>query len=130
MSKRDGTSPSTRRTRVVIADDMAHVRDGLRRAIELGDGLEAVGEARDGLEAFRLVREARPDVVLMDARMPRMDGLEATRQIKERWPEVRVVILTIHADHRAEADAAGADVFLAKGCPIQELLDALTRPGK
>ena len=72
-----------------------------------------------------MVEERRPDVVLMDARMPVMDGLEAARLIKERWPEIRVVAFTIHAAYRAASLTAGADVFLIKGCPPAELLRAI-----
>jgi CheY-like chemotaxis protein len=69
-------------------------------------------------------------VVLMDARMPVMDGLQATRLIKDQWPHVRVVVLTVYAARRAEALAAGADAFLVKGCPAEELLQAILSPAK
>ncbi len=116
--------------RVVIVDDVTHVREELRRTLRLGKGLDVVGEAGDGREALRLVKEIRPDVMLIDARMGGMDGLEATRRVKKEWPDVWVVILTMHTECRADALAAGADVFLAKGCPIQELLDAVSIPEK
>lgn len=60
-------------------------------------------------------------VVLMDVKMPVMDGLQAARIIKERWPGIRVMALTVHASYRVEARAAGADAFLVKGCPPEEL---------
>jgi DNA-binding NarL/FixJ family response regulator len=84
-----------------------------------------VGEATNGQEALSLVEECRPDLILMDARMPVMDGLEATQLIKARWPEVKVVILTMYPAYRAEALAAGADAVLVKGCPPEKLLDAI-----
>ena len=87
--------------------------------------VEVVGEAADGQEAMRLVAERQPEVVLMDAQMPVIDGLEATRLIKRRWPEVRVVVLTMYPTYRVEALAAGADAFLVKGCPSEELLKAI-----
>ncbi len=112
--------------RVVIVDDVAHVREELSRTMRLGEGLKVVGQASDGREALRLVEESLPDVMLIDARMRGMDGLEATRRVKKEWPGVWVVLLTMHSECRADALAAGADVFLAKGCPVQELLDAVS----
>lgn len=137
--------------RVLIADDRPRSRNGLRALLATarlsasrlslgaepqaegstksqGEALsevEVVGEAADGREAVRLVEKCQPDVVLMDARMPVMDGLEATRLIKDRWPEVKVVVLTMYASYRADALAAGADAFLVKGCPAEELLQAI-----
>jgi DNA-binding NarL/FixJ family response regulator len=84
-----------------------------------------VAEAADGREAVRMVEQFRPDVVLMDARMPAMDGLEATRLIKDKWPEVKLVMLTVYRAFRTEALAAGVDAFLVKGCPPEHLLEAI-----
>lgn len=111
--------------RVLIADDRALARDGLRALLTTVPGVEVVGEAADGLEAVRQADEHRPDVVLMDARMPLLDGLEATRRIKARWPDVRVVVLTVHAACRQAALAAGADGFLVKGGPDDALIEAV-----
>ena len=72
-----------------------------------------------------MVGECRPDVVLIDARMPVMDGLEATRLIKDKWPEVKVIVLTMYPMYRAKALAVGADDFLVKGCPPEDLLEAI-----
>jgi DNA-binding NarL/FixJ family response regulator len=112
-------------TRVLIADHRARSRSGMRALLDLQPEIEVVGEAADGREAVRLVEELRPDVVLMDAKMPVMDGLEATGHIKEKWPKARVVLLTIHPGYRAEALAAGADAFLVKGCPARDLRKAI-----
>lgn len=108
--------------RVLIADDYARSRSGLRALLATCPEVEVVGEAVNGQEAIHQVAECHPDVVLMDARMPMMDGMEATRQIKRRWPKVKVVIFTIYTRYRTEALAAGADAFLIKGCPGKELL--------
>jgi len=112
-------------TRVLIADDRPRSRDGLKALLLTWPEVEVVGEAADGREAVGLVEESHPDVVLMDSRMPVMDGLEATRLIKGNWPEVRVIVLTLYASHRTDALAAGADAFLVKGCPAEELLEAI-----
>jgi DNA-binding NarL/FixJ family response regulator len=112
-------------TRVLIADDRARSRGGLRALLDLQPEIVVVGEVEDGREAVCLVEALQPDVVLMDVKMPVLDGLEATRRIKAQWPEVRVVLLTIHPGYRAEALAAGADAFLIKGCPARDLWKAI-----
>jgi DNA-binding NarL/FixJ family response regulator len=114
--------------RVLIADDRPHSRDGLRALIAMWPNVEVVGEAGDGREALQLMEACRPEVVLMDVRMPVLDGLAATRRIKEHWPRVKVVILTMYPAHRSEALNAGADAFLVKGCAADELLAAICEP--
>jgi DNA-binding NarL/FixJ family response regulator len=114
-----------KRCKVLIADDNERARDGLRALLAMRQEIEVVGEAANGREAVQKAMELQPNVVLMDAQMPQMDGLEATRQIKARWPEVRVVVVTMYASHRAQAQAAGADGFLRKGDPVEELLSAI-----
>ncbi len=115
------------RLRVLIGDDEARARRSLKALLTTWPEIDVIGEAADGQEVVRLVEERRPDVVLIDIRMPIMGGLEATRIIKSRYPGSRVIVLTMYADHRADALAAGADVFLLKGHP-EELLKALRRP--
>ena len=111
--------------RVLIADDRLSSRNGLKALLVTQPGIEIVGEAADGQETILFVEQCRPDVVLMDVRMPLIDGLEATRNIKDRWPEVKVILLTMYPSCQAEAFAAGADAFLVKGCPAEDLLKAI-----
>jgi DNA-binding NarL/FixJ family response regulator len=118
------------RIRILIADDHPHSRKGLRALLSTYSAVEVVSEARDGREAVQLVEECQPDVVLMDIQMPVWDGLQATRQIKARWPQVRVIALTIRATSQTAAMSAGADGFLLKGCPSQELFAEIQRQGK
>ena len=112
--------------RMVIADDKVRTRRSLRALLTIvKPEIEVVGEAADGREALQQVERARPDVVLMDARMPRMDGLEATRRIKARWPEVKVIFLTMNMFYPDEAWAAGADGFLVKDGSTEELVKTI-----
>jgi len=114
-----------RRIRVLVADDRSSARRGLRALLASWPAVEVVSEATNGAEAVRMVEACEPNVVLMDVSMPVLDGLEATRVIKSRWPEVKVVILTMYALHQTDAMAAGADWFLVKGCPTEDLLKAI-----
>ena len=118
-----------RRVRVVIADDQSLARKGLRALLTLFPDFEVAGEASDGEEALKLVDACGPDVVLMDARMPRMSGLEATHVIKSRWPGVRVVIVTMYPTSRTEPFADEADAFLLKGFGAAELREAVFGEG-
>jgi DNA-binding NarL/FixJ family response regulator len=114
-----------RQVKVLIADDRPTTRQGLRALLSLLPQVEVIGEAADGRESVALVAEYRPDVVLMDMQMPVMDGVEATRRIKEQWPMVRVIALTMHPRYRAEALAAGVDLFLLKEGDPDALLGAI-----
>ncbi len=111
--------------RVLVADDQQATRRGLRAFLAALPGVEWVGEATNGYEAMRLAAECQPDVVLMDARMPEMGGVEAMRQIKSQTPTVKVIMLTMYDEYRAEALAAGADSFLVKGEPFGPLKNAI-----
>jgi DNA-binding NarL/FixJ family response regulator len=113
------------RIRVLLTDDRPRSRRGLRALLATCPEVEVVGEAADGWEAVCLVEKRHPDVVLMDAKMPVMDGLEATRLIKGNWPGVKVIVLTMYASYRAEALAAGADAFVTKADPPEQLLAAI-----
>ena len=114
------------RVRVLIADDQRPTRQGLRALLALlPHPVEVIGEAANGQDAVQLIVANQPDVVLMDMRMPVMDGLEATRRIKNQWPEVKVIALSMYPMYRTQAHAAGADVFLLKGCTAEELQAAI-----
>jgi DNA-binding NarL/FixJ family response regulator len=112
--------------RVVIADDQALVRTGFRMILTSG-GIDVVGEASDGVEAVETVRRLRPDVVLMDIRMPAMDGLEATRRILAQSPDCRVLMLTTFDLDRYVYSAlvAGASGFLLKDVTPEHLVAAV-----
>jgi DNA-binding NarL/FixJ family response regulator len=114
--------------RVLIADDQALVRAGFRKILEAEPGLEVVGEAEDGLDAVDAAARSRPDVVLMDIRMPRLDGIEATRRILGRdGAHPRVLMLTTYSldEYVYEALRAGASGFLLKDVPPEELIAAV-----
>jgi DNA-binding NarL/FixJ family response regulator len=115
--------------RVLLADDHAVVREGLRAVLGAEGGVEVVGEARDGREAVEACRALSPDVVLMDVRMPGMDGLEATRAIKAEMPKVSVVMVTMHEnpDYLLEAVRAGAAGYVLKDASGERIADAVRR---
>jgi DNA-binding NarL/FixJ family response regulator len=114
--------------RVLLADDHQILRDGVRRGLESA-GEEVVGEADNGEQALELVRETRPDIVLMDLSMPVLDGVTATRRITDEFPEVRVVVLTMHDDPARTRAAleAGAIAYLSKGISFADVLETLRR---
>jgi DNA-binding NarL/FixJ family response regulator len=114
-------------TRVLIADDQALVRVGLRKILETEPGVEVAGEAADGEDAVTEARRLRPDVVLMDIRMPVLDGIEATRRIVREQPASRVLILTTFGLDGYVYDAlrAGASGFMLKDAPPEEIAAAV-----
>ena len=117
------TSAPPVRIRVLIADDQRVVRDGLSMLVSLIDDVEIVGLASDGTEAVRLAEEHRPDVILMDLRMPGLDGAGATAQVRERVPGTRVLVLTTYADEAAILAAlrAGALGYLTKDASAEQI---------
>jgi DNA-binding NarL/FixJ family response regulator len=113
--------------RVMLVDDQRLMRDGLRTLLELEPDLEVAGEAGDGQTALATYEAVRPDVVLMDIRMPELDGVETTRRLCARWPEARVIILTTFDDDAYVFDGlrAGALGYLLKAVSGQELAEAI-----
>jgi DNA-binding NarL/FixJ family response regulator len=113
--------------KVVICDDQAIVRDGLAMLLKLEPDIDVVGIAEDGAVAVETVAKQKPDLVLMDLKMPVMNGVEATRQIKTLHPEVKVLVLTTYADDEWVFDAirAGASGYLLKDTPRDELIKAI-----
>src|SRR3981081_4177919 len=120
-------SPPTERAavaRIVVADDHDLARAGVRSLLSGERGLEVVGEAANGRDALRLCRRLRPDLVLMDVRMPDMDGLAVTRAIKHESPGTSVILFTMYesADYLVEALKAGTAAYLLKGASKVEIV--------
>lgn len=120
-------APASRAWRVLVVDDDDAVRTVLSDVL-LEEGFEVVGRAIDGIEGVSLALSLSPDGVLLDVRMPRMGGIDAARAILSRLPNVRIVMLSAYDDAslKAEAREAGASAFIVKGCPLSELIDAVT----
>jgi len=120
-------SPQQASIRVLIADDQRVVRDGLSMLVALIDGVQVVGAASDGGEALALAEACRPDVVLMDLRMPGVDGITATAQLRQRVPATRVLVLTTYADDATILPAlrAGALGYLTKDASAEQIEAAI-----
>jgi len=100
--------------KILIADDQKHARSGLKALLRASMAQPEIWEAANGREAQQLAEERRPDLVLMDIRMPEVDGLAATRWIKSRFPHVKILVLSLQGGSSAEALEAGADGFVSK----------------
>jgi DNA-binding NarL/FixJ family response regulator len=113
--------------RVLLVDDEAMIRTGLRMVLEAESDIEVVGEAADGAQAVTAAATLRPDIILMDVRMPRLDGLAATQQILAADSTVKVVVLTTFNEDSYVRDALrlGASGFLLKVAPPERLVDAI-----
>ncbi len=115
--------------RLVVVDDHDLVRSGLKRLLSDQEDFEVVGEAANGREAVELCRLMRPDLVIMDVRMPEMDGLTATREIGRRFDDVSVLLLTTYEnqDYLLEAIRAGAAGYVLKDAPESQLVTAIRK---
>jgi NarL family two-component system response regulator LiaR len=113
--------------KIIICDDQDIVRDGLELLLKLESDIEIVGIAADGAEAVEMVEQKKPDLVLMDLKMPVMNGVDATREIKARFPEVKVLVLTTYGtdDWVFDAIRAGASGYLLKDAPREGVLSAI-----
>ena len=120
--------------KIIICDDQSIVRDGLEMLLKLEPDMQVVGTAGDGASAVELVAQKRPDMVLMDLKMPVMNGVEATRRIRAQFPEIKVLVLTTYADDEWVFDAiqAGASSYLLKDTPRDDVIRAIrgTAEGK
>lgn len=128
MSQIQNIAPGGARTiRLIVADDHAIVREGIKRLLQAEPDIEVVGEAGDGVAAVDLAQSLKPDVVCLDVSMPRMNGVEATRRIKASLPDVGVVILTMHEDedYVFELVKAGASGYVLKRASARDLVDAV-----
>ncbi|MCX5795712.1 MAG: response regulator transcription factor [Elusimicrobia bacterium] len=116
-----------KRVRVLIADDQTLFREGIKDLLENEKIVEVVGEAVDGQDVIRQAKKLKPDVILMDIKLPQIDGIAATRVIRKECPDTNVLILSSYEDeaHVMEAIQAGANGYLSKMLPASELVNAL-----
>lgn len=118
--------------RLAIVDDHDLTRESLQNMLSDESDIEIVGEASNGRQALLLCSRLRPDLILMDVRMPEMDGLAATKEVKQRYPQTSVVMLTMHEnpDYLLEALKAGAAGYILKDAPQEEIIEAVRRVRK
>ena len=114
-----------KKLRILIVDDQQRARLSLKALLATRFQLVETCEAVNGIEAIRCVEECKPDIVLMDIRMPEMDGIEATRIIKTKLTQIPVIVLSLYSEYKTAALAAGANAFLIKGEPVEQLLAVL-----
>src|SRR5215470_14943770 len=114
---------------VLLVDDHTLIRDGLRRLLQDNADIQVVGEASDGHEALRLLRQLRPDVVVMDLSMPGLDGIEATKRALSEGVTTRILILTMHAneEYAVRVLQSGARGFIGKGAPSEDVVTAIRK---
>ena len=120
--------------KILLCDDQAVIRDGLEMLLHLEKDFQVVGCASDGAEAIELAAQKKPDLILMDLKMPGTNGIEATRQIHAKFPNIKILVLTTYDDDEWLFDAirAGASGYLLKDTPRQKIIEAIrgTMEGK
>lgn len=122
-----GKNVGKKKLTVLIADDQTLFREGLKDLLENEKEITVIGEAADGREAVRLAKKLKPNVVLMDIKLPQLDGIAATRQVRQECPDTNVLILSSYEDeaHVMESIQAGANGYLSKMLPASEMVNAL-----
>lgn len=113
--------------KLLIADDQTLMREGLKTILDLEEDMQVIGTTENGLEAYEMVKTLRPDIVLMDIKMPVMDGIESMKKIKQDYPETLILILTTFAEDEyiVEGLSNGASGFLLKDMPGDKLIDSI-----
>ena len=113
--------------KLLIVDDVDHVRQGFKTLLNLSEDLEIIGEAVNGFEAIGMALVLSPDVILMDYEMPKLDGIEATKIVKEHKPDIQIVMISIHdsLELQSKAIEAGVAAFENKATPVDELMDKI-----
>ncbi len=126
---RTGSAKTTARIHIVVADDHPIVRDGVVASLERERHLKVIGEANDGVEVLEFIKQHRPDIALLDLRMPRMNGLEVLLALKELKLQTRAIVMTAFENEEdiQRSMKAGARAYLLKDCPQQILADAIRR---
>lgn len=112
---------------ILVADDDPAIRQCLRHAVKADPALQIRWEADNGLQTLVLAEQHCPDVILVDAQMPRMDGIEATRCLKQKKSSAKIVVMSVYEQMRASALEAGADAFIVKDCGCAALRETLRR---
>jgi DNA-binding NarL/FixJ family response regulator len=115
-----------RRVSVVIGDENPRTRSGLKAILEAFSSIEIVGEAAGGRETLESVEQKRPDVIVLDLKLPIRKSLETIRKLREQWPLVRIIVLSqMYQGYQAQAVQAGVDAYLVKGTPTSELVRSI-----
>jgi DNA-binding NarL/FixJ family response regulator len=116
-----------KKIKLLIVDDIAHVRQGLNTRLNLSEEIEVIGEAGNGYEAIGMALVLNPDVILMDYEMPKLNGIEATEIVKKHNPDIRIVMISIHdtEEYKNMAIEAGVTVYENKATPVQELINQI-----